>query len=494
MKVRIGFLHKKPLIKVKFKGDYFISDEKGCSEKKLDESKVYEIKLIQSKPAEYEWYEKTDTVFDVGKLESHRDKYYLQEKSTRVIKAGRQIGNLDNFEYWLLKKTGDMDGKIYPSGDYKYKKLIKKEAYGEIFFDGVEFHNKINIIPKNEECSFVVEGVNVGIDFHWDHKEDLEYKGELEIIIDNSGSLTAVNIIDLEEYLSSVNSSEMRNDNNLEMLKAQTIAARSTVLATMGKHHYSDGFDLCSDDHCQCYQGISKISELSKRVTENTKGEILIFDSGIVDARYSKICGGITERYSTCWEDMDFPYLASFYDNYPGNEIKSPMSEEATQKFIMDGDFDCFCNTNKNPLPVSLEFCRDLFRWKTVMNAAEIKENLKVKFGIDIGDVTDLITVARGYSGRIFKLEVKGTESSAVISKELNIRRLLSKTHLPSSAFLITKSGTDFILTGAGWGHGAGLCQIGAQVMGEKGYSYKKILKHYYRGAAIKNLSAYTKG
>jgi len=492
MKVRIGFLHRKQLIKVKFKGEYFISDEKGYAGKNLDNTKVYEIKIIESKPAEHEWYEKTDTIFDVGKLESHRDKYYLQEKSTRVIKVGRQIGKLNNFEYWLLEKTGNMEGKIYPSGDYKNKKLIKKEAQGKIFFSGDEFQNKINIIPANEYCSFVVEGVNVGIDFHWDHEEDLEYKGELEVMIDSSGSLTAVNIIDLEEYLSSVNSSEMRNDNNLEMLKAQTIAARSTVLATMGKHHYSDGFDLCSDDHCQCYQGISKVSELSKKVTEDTKGEILIFDSGIVDARYSKICGGITERYSTCWEDLDFPYLASFFDSSVGSEVKNIMKDNEAEKYILDENFDCFCNTYKNSLPKSLEFCRGLFRWKTVIAAAEIKENLKQKFGIDIGDVTDLTALARGYSGRIYKLGLKGTVSGTVISKELNIRRLLSKTHLPSSAFLITKSGTDFILTGAGWGHGAGLCQIGAQVMGENGYSYIKILKHYYRGAAVKNLSDYT--
>ena len=167
MKVRIGFFHKKSLIKVKFKGEYFISDKSGCPGKNLDNNKVYDIKLIESTPSEHEWYEKTDTVFDVGKLESHRDKYYLHEKSTRVIKVGSQIGKLNNFEYWLLEKTGDMEGKIYPSGDYKYKKLIKKDAQGKIFFNGVEFKNKINMIPANEDCSFVVEGVNVGIDFHW---------------------------------------------------------------------------------------------------------------------------------------------------------------------------------------------------------------------------------------------------------------------------------------------------------------------------------------
>lgn len=489
MKVRIGFLQRKKLIRASFKGGYFISEENGFSNKKLEENKVYEFKISASVPAECEWYEKIDTVFGIEKLESHRNKYYLDDKSTRVIKAGKEIGRMNNFEYWLLKKTADMEGKIYTSGDYRYKKLIKKESEGTIYFNGKDYSKRVRIIPENDGSSFVIEGVSVGIDFHWDHKEDLEYKGELEVMIDSSGNLTAVNIIDIEEYLASVNSSEMRNDNNIEMLKAQTVAARSTVLATMGKHHFSDGFDLCSDDHCQCYQGITKMSELSRKVTEETKSEVLIFDSAFVDARYSKICGGITERYSTCWEDMDFPYLASFYDNAAGSEIKDVMGETEAEKLISDGNFECFCNTNKHSLPESLDFCKDLFRWEISINCSEVKENLKQKFGQDIGEVSGMRVLNRGYSGRIFRLEIIGSIKNTVISKELNIRRLLSKTHLPSSAFVIDKTQSVFTLRGAGWGHGAGLCQIGAQIMGEKGYSYKDILKHYYRGASLKTLS-----
>jgi SpoIID/LytB domain protein len=488
MKVRIGFLHKKTLIRASFKGGYFIFDENCASMNKLVENKIYEFKLSGSVPAEHEWYEKLDTVFNIEKLESHRDKYYIQDKSTRVVKAGKEIGMMNNFEYWILKKTCDMEGKIYPSGDFRFKKIIKKESDGTICFDGAEYSKRIRIVPENDNCSFLIEGVSVGIDFHWDHKENLEYKGELEVMIDNSGNLTGVNVIDLEEYLSSVNSSEMRNDNNIEMLKAQTIAARSTVLATMGKHHFSEGFDLCSDDHCQCYQGITKMSELSKKVTDDTRSEVLIFDSAFVDARYSKICGGITERYSTCWEDMDFPYLASFYDNGGGSEITEKIIEDEAEKLILDNDFDCFCNTKKHSLPESLEFCKDLFRWETKIGCGEIKDNLRSKFGHDIGDIQDIKVLDRGYSGRIFRLEIIGSIKNVVISKELNIRRLLSKTHLPSSAFLLDKTGSDFTIKGAGWGHGAGLCQIGAQIMGEKGYTYKEILKHYYRGAVLKRV------
>ncbi|MDD3044459.1 MAG: SpoIID/LytB domain-containing protein [Candidatus Delongbacteria bacterium] len=486
MNIRIGFLHNRKTVKVKFNGVYSVKDCRDNPKGFTEKDRSYEITLLKSVPAEHQWYEKIDTVFDVGKLESYRQKYDPNEIRTKTVKAGKQIGRYDNFEYWILRTSPDMSGKIYPSGDFKYKKLVKKVSDGEISFSGEAFSKKISFIPESRSCSFTIEGVRVGIDFHWDHKEDLEYGGGLEIMIDNSGGLTAVNIVDLEEYLASVNSSEMRNDNNIEMLKAQTVAARSTVLATMGKHHFDEGFDLCSDDHCQCYQGIGKLSELSVRVAEETKGEVLMFDSRFVDARYSKICGGITERYSACWEDFDLPYLASFYDDRKGEEVTAELSENETREFIDNSGQDCFCNTFRHELPQSLSFCKDLFRWEVSVSSEDIRKNLKDKFGIEIGEVKDITAILRGRSGRIIKLKVTGSEGEVIIDKELNVRRLLSPTHLPSSAFYILKSSDSFILKGAGWGHGVGLCQIGAQIMGESGYNYKQILKHYYRGASVR--------
>ena len=488
MKVRIGFLHKKDIIRGRFKGDFELLDETGTLRDIIKSGTVGEIKLISSVPAECEWYEKIETVYDVEKLESHRQKYNIDQIQTKVIKAGKRIGSTDNFEYWILIKTGDMDGKIYPSGDYKYKKLIKKESSGIIEVLGKQYAKRVKFVPVDSSSTFTVEGVDVGIGFHWDHSETLEYLGELEILTDSSGKLTAVNIIYIENYLSSVNSSEMRNDNNIEMLKAQTVAARSTVLATMGKHHFDEGFDLCSDDHCQCYQGIGKMSKLSIEVAKATEGEVLIFDNTIADARYSKICGGITERYSSCWEDMDFPYLSSFYDNKDSDSVTDVPGEKFLEDLVNDKDFDCFCNTFKYDLPESLKFCKDLFRWVETISCKEIGENLINKFGKDLGKINDLKILRRGYSGRAIELEITGTMGKFIVSKELNIRRLLSKTHLPSSAFLIKKDGDQFILSGAGWGHGAGMCQIGAQIMGEKGFSYKKILKHYYKFTALKKI------
>ncbi|MBN2789724.1 MAG: SpoIID/LytB domain-containing protein, partial [Candidatus Delongbacteria bacterium] len=377
-----------------------------------------------------------------------------------------------------------------PSGDFKYKKIIKKDSTGEIISDKGPFSAKcIKFVPDNDNnCSFIVKEVPVGIDFHWSHSEELEYKGELEVMIGNSGLLTSVNIIDIESYLKSVNSSEMRNDNNIEMLKAQTVAARGTVLATMGKHHFSDGYDLCADDHCQCYQGTKRITDISNIVTETTEGEVLMFDNKFCDTRYSKICGGITEKYSTCWEDMDFPYLPAISDDCDKTIFRKPMDEIEAEKFIKNNDLECYCNTYKYKLPGSLKFSKDLFRWEEEIASVEIKDNLLRKFDRNIGDILDIIPMERGYSGRISKLNVVGTDGETIISKELNIRRLLSASHLPSSAFIIRKTGNKYILKGAGWGHGVGLCQIGAQIMGEQGISYKDILKHYYKGSVLKKI------
>ncbi|MDA3886933.1 MAG: SpoIID/LytB domain-containing protein [Candidatus Delongbacteria bacterium] len=489
MKIKIGFQHSKNNINLYFNGKYKVYD---CNNDKLVdiENSPLILEFQNPIPAEYDWYEKIDTFYDVSKMESYQEKYFYKNSKVRIIRVGVEIGKFDNFEYWVLKKTVNMDGKIYPSGDFKYKKLIKKESTGTIISNvGISSVKSIRFVPENQNCSFLVKDVPIGIDFHWGHSEELEYEGELKVFVDNKGLLSAVNIIDLESYLISVNSSEMRSDNNIEMLKAQTVAARGTVLATIGKHHFSDGFDLCADDHCQCFQGSKRITEISRIVTSETAGEVLMFDNSFCDTRYSKICGGITEKYSTCWEDMDFSYLPAITDNAEKNMIPIKMSESEAEKFISDKDYDCYCNTNKYKLPESLEFSKDLFRWEEKISLSDIKENINNKFQRDIGDILDIIPIERGNSGRIKVLEVLGTEGKTTISKELNIRRLLSNSHLPSSAFILAKNQDGFTLKGAGWGHGVGLCQIGAQIMGEKGHTYKDILKHYYKGSVLKKLT-----
>ena len=488
MKIRIGFQHSKHKVSLQFNGKYQILNDRSEKIGEI-ENDEFLLEIENSKPAEYDWYEKIDTFYDVSKMEGMHDKYHYKNSKIRIVRVGMEIGEFDNFEYWVLRRSQNMDNKIYPSGDFQYKKLIKKESTGTIISNtGISLVKSIKFTPENEDCSFMVKDVPIGIDFHWEYSEELEYEGELEVFIDNKGLLTAVNIIELEQYLISVNSSEMRSDNNIEMLKAQTVAARGTVLATIGKHHFSDGYDLCADDHCQCFQGVKRVTDTSKKVTSETKSEVLMFDNKFCDTRYSKICGGITERYSTCWEDMDFPYLPALSDNKEKDILTDKMSEIEAVEFISNKDYECYCNTYQYRLPESLEFSKDLFRWEKQITTNEIKENLNNKFQKEIGNILNIVPVERGYSGRIKALEIIGTEDRTIISKELNIRRLLSSSHLPSSAFIIDKNEDTFILRGAGWGHGVGLCQIGAQIMGEQGYNYKDILKHYYKGSVLKKL------
>ena len=499
MKVSIGFLHNKDSIKIEFSGDFLVYNELG--EELFTVSGKVDIKLLNSIKADYQWYEKADTFYDIKDMEKIKEKSYYDNKIFRVVKVGKQINErVDNFEYWVLKridsgKNAKPNNIINNESDYKYKKIVKRKGTGELELKNSTFTNKIKFKPISNNSKFKISNVMIGIGFHWQYDESLEYDGELDVIIDNEGKITLVNIVELEEYLASVNSSEMRNDNNIEMLKAQTVAARGTILATMGKHHFDEGFDLCADDHCQCYQGTSRITDLSREVTLATENEALFFDTKICDTRYAKICGGITEVFSTCWDDYDHYYLPSIEDKMgdTNSTFTSRLDEKSTKKFIDNSDYDCYCNTKINKLPKSLDFCNDNFRWSETVSADFIKKNLLKLYSIDIGDIIDLKVLSRGRSGRIDFLKIIGTTGEKIISKELKVRKILSESHMLSSCFYTTKSNINlgsreelsFKLTGAGWGHGVGLCQVGAEIMGQKGFNYKDILAFYYRNTKL---------
>lgn len=495
MKVRIGFLHNQEEVSVELSGKYDVVDSFGNIVDSLTDGQI-SVTVERGIPATFNWYDKLDTFYEVEQTEEYRDKYFFKGIPVRILKVGCQINaELDNFEYWVLRKREKPTDIYYERGDYRCKKIVDKKGSGFIKMNGQLFRQKIRLIPLSKDCSMTVEQVKVGIGFHWEHKEKLEYEGEIEILIDLAGKLTVVNTIELEKYLASVNSSEMRNDNNREMLKAQTVAARGTVLATMGKHHYQEGFDLCGDDHCQCYQGTRRVSKLSKEMAEATCDEVLFYEKRICDTRYSKICGGITEKYSTCWEDQDFDYFQAVQDRGAALENGSDASSaSAAAALIDDHEFECFCNTKKYELPQSLEFCKDGFRWQETISIDKLNKLIKRQISQDIGGILDLIPMQRGPSGRISHLKLVGEKSEIIIFKELKIRNLLSDSHLFSSCFYVKKVKNKqgkteaFVLHGAGWGHGVGLCQVGAQVMGQQGYSYEQILSHYYRKTTLKKL------
>ena len=416
---------------------------------------------------------------------------------------------------------------------------------GRILWNG-RLYDELLFEPVNETTdAFELLDVTIGINFHWERKEDQRFLGSLKIIVENK-KLTGINVIHVEDYLTSVISSEMSATASLELLKAHAVISRSWLLAIDNsidnslrhdsaapnnaancqlstvncqlKWYERDAhtrFDVCADDHCQRYQGITRAStEIVKQAIAATRGQVLTSDGKICDARFSKCCGGAFEEFQYCWEDVKYPYLLkqrdfrifsskfndlSFENTLSGSGLPDLTDEQEAETWIRTSP-PAFCNTtDKKVLSQVLnnydQETTDFYRWKVVYTQEELSALILKRSGIDYGQIIDLVPIARGTSGRLWKLKIVGTKKTLTIGKELEIRRTLSTSHLYSSAFVVDKEGVSpegiparFILTGAGWGHGVGLCQIGAAVMGEQGYKYDAILLHYYIGANIKKL------
>ena len=425
---------------------------------------------------------------------------------------------------------------------------------GRILWNG-RLYDELLFEPVNEATdAFELLDVTIGINFHWERKEDQRFLGSLKIIVENK-KLTGINVIHVEDYLTSVISSEMSATASLELLEAHAVISRSWLLAQIHKNkeitetqtEYSaftqtdeelirwydredhTRFDVCADDHCQRYQGITRAStEIVKQAIAATRGQVLTSDGKICDARFSKCCGGAFEEFQYCWEDVKYPYLTKQRDwsksttsyklpatNAMQNDSAAPvagssslvadsplpdLTQEAKAEHWIRTSPEAFCNTtDKKVLSQVLnnydQETTDFYRWKVVYTQEELSALILKRSGIDYGQIIDLVPIARGTSGRLWKLKIIGTKKTLTIGKELEIRRTLSTSHLYSSAFVVDKEDVSpegiparFILTGAGWGHGVGLCQIGAAVMGEQGYKYDAILLHYYIGASIEKL------
>ena len=376
-------------------------------------------------------------------------------------------------------------------------------------------------------ASFIVRNVTIGIDFHWQQKQDQEFQGALRIKLEVGGRLTVINEVPIEAYLIGVISSEMSANAHPELLKAHSVVSRSWLLAQMkpwkkerhkpsfapqtiggerrlvrwyDQESHAD-FDVCADDHCQRYQGIAKATSATVyEAIRETFGQVLTFDEELCDARYTKSCGGMTESYDAAWEDARFPYLAVSYDGekFPAG-FDLPLTDEANAERWIRNSPPAFCNTTDTNilgkiLPDFNHETTDFYRWRVTITQDELQELLRAKLGVDFGAVHKIEAVERGASGRIVRLRIAGEREQMVIGKELEIRRALSPSHLYSSAFVVESEGMDggapaaFTLIGAGWGHGVGLCQIGAALMAERGYDFRRILEHYYRGARLYGL------
>lgn len=389
---------------------------------------------------------------------------------------------------------------------------------------GTKKIESIELTPENYNCSFTLHNVTIGISYHWERQEEQTFTGKLKLITDGE-NVIAINILPVEDYLVSVISSEMSATSSLEFLKSHAVISRSWLLAqienrdrknihkSLQQNFTTDEnciirwydredhklFDVCADDHCQRYQGITKASNPSvAKAVKETEGMVLMYGDEICDARFSKCCGGVSETFDTCWEDKDYPYLQPIIDDSENKDIPDLSIEENAEKWIRTTPA-AFCNTHDEKVLKQIlnnydQETTDFYRWKVKYSQKEISELIHRKTGIEFGDIKDLIPMQRGKSGRISRLKIVGTLRTVTIGKELEIRRALSESHLFSSAFVVDKTEvagsvpSEFTITGAGWGHGVGLCQIGAAMMGEKGYSYDKILLHYYRNAEIKKV------
>ena len=451
----------------------------------------------------------------------------LQEMISEVsISKDEEVGII-----WRLTRTqpllqvGIMSAKeigfeVLSDGAGARKAVLNE---GKIEYDGALYDELYFEAPvpstRFAEPSFILHGVTIGVNFHWERKEDQKFAGALKIIVEKD-RLTAVNVIGVEDYLLSVISSEMSASASEEFLKAHAVISRSWVMAQIAsahKEHRADvpkdiygvpslvshldsllcaekdaaasveheyvkwydhddhsRFDVCADDHCQRYQGLTRATgDTVRKVIDSTWGQTLYYGNELCDARFSKCCGGVMERFSTCWEDKDMPYLQAVPDT-PDH----------------DPDGDCFCNTTDKAILGQVlnnydQETVDFYRWKEVYDREALSDLIRRRSGIDLGRIVSIESLERGLSGRIMKLKITGDRSSLVVGKELEIRRILSETHLKSSAFDVRMEGSSVILEGKGWGHGVGLCQIGAAVMASKGYTYTEILEHYYPGSHL---------
>lgn len=383
---------------------------------------------------------------------------------------------------------------------------------------------QIILHPEDDSQNrIVIRDVVIGIGFHWEQKEDQEFRGALKLMVSDQ-KIQVVNVVSVEDYLISVISSEMRGDSSPGLLEAHTIISRSWLLAQIEKQNRLDQkgeayemtyqtdeeyirwydredhrqFHVCADDHCQRYQGITRAHNVEvEKAVSKTRGQVLVYGTQICDARFSKCCGGVVEEFEYCWEPVAHPYLRRVDDNPPGHRINTAdLKIESHAVRFIESSPEAFCNTKDATLlrQVLNDYDHsfpDFYRWELRLSQEEIAALILKKSGFDFGTILDLVPVERGESGRLVRLKVIGSHLTLTVGKELEIRRWLSESHLYSSAFTVEKQEISngvpgvFVLRGAGWGHGVGLCQIGAAVMASKGYTHKEILEHYFIDANL---------
>lgn len=425
-------------------------------------------------------------------LENHGQSAVIKQIKKKMLRGG-QFGSSFSFQI-LLKPVfySESEAKQYQQGINnqisttvlpffdarpKGRVILISEDTGQRFYSA----GMIRMLGK----LFTLKTI-IGKGYHFERQEQRAYRSHLEFWIDRFGGLTVVNELPMEIYLRGVIGSEMSSKFSLEALKAQAVTARGYTLSWMDKLHRLSPFDLCDEVHCHVYGGVDRESESVIQAADETRGQVLMYGDQICDTRYAAVCGGHSENNEDVWGNESQPYLRGRLDSrFPNSLPADYLTDESRVRQWIETSPDVFCNTTKIPVPEALDYTKKYFRWSVRYSKEELSRIITAKTGQNIGWLVEIVPLARGLSGRLKRIQLRGTRQSIIIDRELEIRKALSQNYLYSSCFVVDRDGNDFILKGAGWGHGVGMCQTGAAMMALNGYNYRDILNHYYQNSKI---------
>lgn len=496
--IRIGLAEGLDKIEFESSGkiEIFEKDRLIASDVSWDHN--WQVQIVNSKPAKiiYRLYYKevNDTQVAARIYDSLRDRdlpVIVEKKKSRVFKKG-QLSTVTTYmillepEFASETEAYQYQWKIRDKITAVAKPYIKTSPTGEIILKNLKSGQnfKVSKYLKIKADLFTIK-LPTAEGYHFESVEVRKYRNQINFIIDRFGKLTVVNVTPLESYLKGVVGSEMQEKFPIEALKAQAVAARCYTLARIGKQHELSPFDLCDEVHCHVYGGVERETDNISRAVTETRGIVLKYENKICDTFYAGVCGGHSENNEFVWDGEPRVYLQGRIDadmkNFPVDFLKN---EENVRRWIESSPL-VFCNTQNIEVPVFLEYTQKYFRWQVRYTQQEISRVIRNKTGKNIGRLLEIIPVIRGVSGRLVEIKLRGTRDTITIEKELSIRKALSENYLYSSCFVVDRQGTDFIIKGAGWGHGVGMCQTGAARMAMQGKSYQQILNHYYNQAKI---------
>ena len=505
--IRIGIVEEKAQVNFRLDGPVDIRKKNGSIAARAIRTGEWRVSIVNGSPARLEYRLSVGVRKDrrsaekIVKFMNNRHLLASIRKYDLTSRNSLRYLHRSVFQVLLDKKFQTEDeAKAYAGtlGKQTHPDVVRvpiSKPRGTLRFTHLDDHTTLEFAPPVRLTSHKIElaGVEVGRGFHWESSEHRSYSGTLEFLIDETGQIAVVNELPVEDYLKGVIPSEMPASFPFEALKAQAVAARDEAFTRMGMQHPGAPFDLCDDVHCQVYSGLSRQAQATNKAVDETRGIFALYDNEIIEAFYSAMSGGHTENNENVWNMEPKPYLRGILDN-KGRKLRTPLTKERNVKKWIDGSPDVYSNVTRGKVPKALKYGKKYFRWQVQYSRQELEQIIRKKTGEQFGHLKDLRPVRRGVSGRLIELEIVGTRKKIVIGKELAIRQALSKSTLYSSCFYTKKKGKSgglpktFILKGAGWGHGVGMCQIGAAMRAHSGQKFDAILKHYYRGIYLKKL------